>query len=357
MDVTSLISAIFGFSAFGGGAFLAGQARSKQKTAEAKWNAAEARREELELRFAEQAEQVEQAPKRTPREKTSAREAALATTLREREAALTATLGEREAALATAAKERDAALKRVAVLQSEIEEIRFRAGKEQKRLLDERRKLESDYEASITDLKQIAAAATAAVPAVLPSPVVNANLPAPSPANGAQPTAADDLSGPPSRLPRPKGGVPANGARMKNREAVPLLLAAAEPDAAELGDAMSVAGYAVLKATTATDMLRIARESHPAMIVLDALLGKRGGDEPFAVLSALKSDEALRDIPVLMICPVKDRERATELGAAGCVGAPAAPNVLLGAVNAAFVAHKKRAERSRLAMAAKGPAA
>ena len=129
--------------------------------------------------------------------------------------------------------------------------------------------------------------------------------------------------------------------------------AARQAAQAKASEALKAAGYVTVSAATVAEVVENARKSKPAVIALDTQLG-RGGDG-FKALTALKADAELQGIPVVLICPVKDRERAMELGVAGCVASPAAPNVLLGALNAALVAHKKRAERSRMAaQAAKG---
>jgi len=158
----------------------------------------------------------------------------------------------------------------------------------------------------------------------------------------------------PMALPRPKSLQTAAASAAKT----PLDLLFASGDAAlssSLTPHLTEAGYSLHPAGSMTEVLQLARDTKPAIIVLDSQFGKRGADG-FATLTALKKDEALRDIPVVLICPVKDREHANELGAASCVAPPVTPNVLLGSLSAAIVAHKKRTERSRLAKAAKSSA-
>jgi CheY-like chemotaxis protein len=58
--------------------------------------------------------------------------------------------------------------------------------------------------------------------------------------------------------------------------------------------------------------LRLARELHPAAITLDVMMP---GMDGWAVLSALKSDPQLADIPVVMLTIVDDKNRAYALGA------------------------------------------
>jgi len=62
--------------------------------------------------------------------------------------------------------------------------------------------------------------------------------------------------------------------------------------------------HEVLTAPDGEDALRIAREEHPALVVLDVVMPRRNG---FEVLRELKSDPATRDIVVIMLT-VKDKE-------------------------------------------------
>jgi CheY-like chemotaxis protein len=84
-------------------------------------------------------------------------------------------------------------------------------------------------------------------------------------------------------------------------------------------------------------------------VVLDAQIA---GTDSLTVLERIKSDPELRDLPVVVISALKDRDKAMELGAAGCVAPPITANVLLGTVKTAFINHRKRMERSRLAKTA-----
>jgi signal transduction histidine kinase/CheY-like chemotaxis protein len=58
--------------------------------------------------------------------------------------------------------------------------------------------------------------------------------------------------------------------------------------------------------------LRLARQLHPVAITLDVMMPEMDG---WTVLRALKADEALRDIPVVMLTMVDDPERGFTLGA------------------------------------------
>jgi signal transduction histidine kinase/CheY-like chemotaxis protein len=71
-------------------------------------------------------------------------------------------------------------------------------------------------------------------------------------------------------------------------------------------------GFHVTCALNGEEGLRLARELHPAAITLDVMMP---GMDGWAVLSALKSDPQLADIPVVMLTIVDDKNRAYALGA------------------------------------------
>jgi DNA-binding NtrC family response regulator len=67
---------------------------------------------------------------------------------------------------------------------------------------------------------------------------------------------------------------------------------------AVLGDLLEPAGIQLLSATNAADALRIARKARPHLILLDIVMP---GTDGLAVCRQLKTDDALRDIPVIFI--------------------------------------------------------
>jgi len=71
-------------------------------------------------------------------------------------------------------------------------------------------------------------------------------------------------------------------------------------------------GLHVECASSGQDGLRLARELHPAAITLDVMMP---GMDGWAVLSALKSDPELADIPVIMLTIVDDKNLGYGLGA------------------------------------------
>jgi DNA-binding response OmpR family regulator len=72
-------------------------------------------------------------------------------------------------------------------------------------------------------------------------------------------------------------------------------------------------GMAVTVAPDGEAGLAAARESRPSAVLLDVMMPRMDG---WAVLSALKSDPALADIPVIMISMMRDKGLAYSLGAA-----------------------------------------
>jgi CheY-like chemotaxis protein len=72
-------------------------------------------------------------------------------------------------------------------------------------------------------------------------------------------------------------------------------------------------GYRVIEATDGETALSLAREWRPDVVTLDVLMPRIDG---WAVLTALKSDPALAEIPVIIVTVLEDRGIAVSLGAA-----------------------------------------
>jgi signal transduction histidine kinase/CheY-like chemotaxis protein len=72
-------------------------------------------------------------------------------------------------------------------------------------------------------------------------------------------------------------------------------------------------GYRVIEATDGETALALAREWHPDVVTLDVLMPRVDG---WAVLTALKSDPELAEIPVIIVTVLADRGIAVSLGAA-----------------------------------------
>jgi two-component system cell cycle response regulator DivK len=63
-------------------------------------------------------------------------------------------------------------------------------------------------------------------------------------------------------------------------------------------DVLTFSGYRVVEADTAEAGLKIAREAHPALILMDIRLP---GMDGIAALAALRGDPATKDIPVIAV--------------------------------------------------------
>jgi CheY-like chemotaxis protein/anti-sigma regulatory factor (Ser/Thr protein kinase) len=78
-------------------------------------------------------------------------------------------------------------------------------------------------------------------------------------------------------------------------------------------------GFSVRTAAGGEAGLRMAHELRPVAITLDVMMPEMDG---WSVLSALKSDDALRDIPVVMVTMLDDPERGFTLGASDYITKP-----------------------------------
>ena len=80
-----------------------------------------------------------------------------------------------------------------------------------------------------------------------------------------------------------------------------------------LKENLADAGYRVIGAANGTEGLRLARELRPSAITLDIVMP---GADGWQVLHALKADPATRDIPVLLLTVVDQKDLGYRLGAA-----------------------------------------
>ena len=129
-----------------------------------------------------------------------------------------------------------------------------------------------------------------------------------------------------------------------NVEPVPVPSAAGEPQAAGtvlvIDDDATVRdlmkrflvkeGFRVALATGGEDGLRLARELRPDAITLDVMMP---GMDGWAVLSALKADPDLADIPVIMLTIVDDKNLGYALGASDYLTKPLDRERLLSVLN------------------------
>src|SRR5688500_15351946 len=82
---------------------------------------------------------------------------------------------------------------------------------------------------------------------------------------------------------------------------------------------LSSEGYHVITAADGPEGLRLAREHHPMAMTLDVLMPQMDG---WAVLTTLKSDPELADIPVIMVTMTGDRNLGYALGASDFMTKP-----------------------------------
>jgi len=82
---------------------------------------------------------------------------------------------------------------------------------------------------------------------------------------------------------------------------------------------LELEGYEVTLATNGEDGLKLAQKDHPDLILMDLLMPKMDG---FEMLEKLKGDAGLKDVPVLVLTNLgqkEDVERCLKLGAAGYI--------------------------------------
>jgi CheY-like chemotaxis protein len=84
-------------------------------------------------------------------------------------------------------------------------------------------------------------------------------------------------------------------------------------------------GFRTVTASRGLEGLRLARELRPAAVILDVLIPEMDG---WSVLTAIKSDPDLADIPVIMVSMVDNRSMGLALGAADFLAKPIDPTSL-----------------------------
>lgn len=100
----------------------------------------------------------------------------------------------------------------------------------------------------------------------------------------------------------------------------PVLVIDDDPDVRDLlSRYLSREGFAVKTASSGPEGLRLAAELRPELITLDVMMP---GMDGWAVLTALKSDPALADIPVVMVTITDDKKLGYALGAADYLTKP-----------------------------------
>ena len=88
-------------------------------------------------------------------------------------------------------------------------------------------------------------------------------------------------------------------------------------------------GHRVIEASGGREALDLAREHHPDLITLDVLMPDISG---FDVTSVLKNDPDTRNIPVLILSVVEDKDKGYKLGANDYLTKPFSTEELLGKI-------------------------
>ncbi len=88
-------------------------------------------------------------------------------------------------------------------------------------------------------------------------------------------------------------------------------------------------GMRIANANGGIEGLQAVRDFRPTAIVLDSILPDLSG---WSVLAAVKSDPDLASIPVVVMAPVDDHDKARRMGAAGCLAKPVERDRLVAAV-------------------------
>jgi DNA-binding response OmpR family regulator len=129
-----------------------------------------------------------------------------------------------------------------------------------------------------------------------------------------------------------------------------------QPDnLALLHDALDEAGYAVLVATDGASALQRARQAHPDVVLLDAVMPEMDG---FEVARRLKADALTQAIPIVFMTGLTDTEHVVAAFAAGgadYVTKPIKPKEVLARI-AAHVTNARQARQARNALDAFGHA-
>jgi PAS domain S-box-containing protein len=97
-------------------------------------------------------------------------------------------------------------------------------------------------------------------------------------------------------------------------------------------------GYQVFEASNGKEALELARQHHPDLITMDIQMPDISG---FDVTAVLKNDEETRDIPVLIVSVIEDKEKAYKLGANDYLTKPFTKEKLIAKVNQLLIGTKK----------------
>jgi signal transduction histidine kinase/DNA-binding response OmpR family regulator/HAMP domain-containing protein len=115
------------------------------------------------------------------------------------------------------------------------------------------------------------------------------------------------------------------------RAAATVLVVDDDPTAHELiGDMLAKEGYRILHTTNGREALEIARREGPDAITLDVLMPQMDG---WSVLTALKGDPELCDIPVVIVTILHERSMGFSLGADAFLTKPVERSRLSAVIN------------------------
>jgi CheY-like chemotaxis protein len=93
-----------------------------------------------------------------------------------------------------------------------------------------------------------------------------------------------------------------------------------------LRENLAEAGYRVIGAASADEGRQKAREFRPFAIILDILMPQQDG---WQMLHELKNDASMRDIPIIVLSVVDNKELAYRLGAFDCLLKPVDRDLML----------------------------
>jgi signal transduction histidine kinase/CheY-like chemotaxis protein len=115
------------------------------------------------------------------------------------------------------------------------------------------------------------------------------------------------------REPKPESAAALGSSAALNMEGTPVLVVDDDADTRQvLKRFLNRKGFPVECASSGEEGLRLARELHPMAIILDVMMP---GMDGWAVLSTLKSEPEVRNIPVVMLTIVDDKNLGYTLGA------------------------------------------
>ena len=97
-------------------------------------------------------------------------------------------------------------------------------------------------------------------------------------------------------------------------------------------------GYKVFEASNGKEAIDLARKYHPDLITMDIQMPDING---FDVTAVLKNDDDTKEIPVLILSVVDDKEKAYKLGANDCLTKPFTKEKLIAKVNQLLIGTKK----------------